>query len=69
MKLIAVGTTSPDPSKWRHWDGVELVLAPDLQTARRMQGYHEAFPAVEVDMTKAGLVMKMAPYIDHDNDM
>jgi len=57
LKLIAVGTTNPNPEEWTAWEDVELYLAESIEEAVKMAGYHESFMAVEVDMTKKGHVM------------
>lgn len=62
--LFAVGTENPDPAQWKGWNEVELVLAEDKEHALRISGYGPGYPVVEVNMTKAGLVMKMPAWND-----
>ena len=64
MKLFAVGTESPNPEDWAPWTEVELVVAETITQARKMCGYSDNYPAAEVDMTKAQIVMRSEPYED-----
>lgn len=69
MKLIAVGTTDPNPDNWKSWDEVELYIAKDLEQAIKMAGYfygsgEDCYPAVEVDMTIAKHLMTAPDYVE-----
>lgn len=64
MKLFVVGTDSPNPEDWRAWTEVELVVAETITQAKKICGYGESYPAAEVDMTKAQIIMRSEPYDD-----
>ena len=68
LKLIAVGTTKPNPGDWNAWDNVTLYIARSVEDAVRMEYPHiKGKPccdnACEVDMSRAVRVMVMEPYI------
>jgi len=73
MKLFAVGTEDPNPDNWNPWNEIELYAAKTRSEALILAGYNSKFPCVEVDMSKAKLIMKMPDYrecgyFDDEND-
>ena len=66
LKLIAVGTKRPNPANWNPRDEVHLYLAESVEDALKIHqelgsGGQEDL-AVEVDMSKRGLVLGMPEF-------
>ena len=74
MKLIAIGTTDPNPSNWRAWDKVSLYIAKSKLEAVRTH-YREIKDgdakrnakeaACEVDMSVSRHVMTSEDYFEN----
>lgn len=63
-KLIAVGTTDPNPLNWEPWNEVKLYIADSVEEAIGLDDRYRKGPAVEVDMTKSQFVLGMSEFPD-----
>ena len=64
MKLFVVGSNSPNPEDWGPWTELELVVAETIIQAVRLSGYGVGYPAAEIDMAKAQVLMRSDPLIE-----